>query len=181
MSIKSLMIPYVEGQYTQEYIANVFWSQHIAKVSSITLIPYIKNLEICSIAYIAIDEWCDSEVAYNFIYRLKNQDKEVRIVHDDENWWSLQLNTHNSGAIDVGFYTVRFDSLYFKQYATDCLEEEEQEEDQEEEQEELQELVENRPLYCSVEEAMEHLWVLNKRYTGNGLHRESTRDSIYLN
>ena len=80
------------------------------------------------------------------VTRLKIQDKEVRIVHDDENWWSLQLNTHNSGAIDVGFYTVRFDSLYFKQYATDCLEEEE----------ELQELVENHPHYCSVEEAMEH-------------------------
>ena len=121
MSINSLMIPCVESQYTQEYIANVFWRQHIAKVSSITLIPYLKNGEIYNIAYITIYNWCDSEAAYNFIHRVQNPYKEARIVHHDDNWWPIQLNTHNNGDIKVGTYTVDFDSSYFKkvEYDTD--------------------------------------------------------------
>jgi len=116
------MINCVESQYTQEYIANVFWRQHIAKVGSITLIPYLKNGEICSIAYIAIDEWCDSEAAYNFIQRLKDSSREVRIVHQDDDWWPVQINTHNNGAICVGAYTLAFPSSYFvrdEQYEQD--------------------------------------------------------------
>jgi hypothetical protein len=107
------MINCVESQYTQEYIANVFWRQHIAKVSSITLIPYLKNGEVCSIAYVYIDQWCDSEAAYNFIQRLNNPSNEARIVHHDDNWWPVQINTHNNGDIYVGFYTTAFPSSYF--------------------------------------------------------------------
>lgn len=113
MSIKSVMITCVESQYTQEYIANVFWRQHIAKVGSITLIPYLKNGQIYSIAYIAIDEWCDSEAAYNFIQRLKDSSREVRIVHQDDDWWTVEINTHNNGEIYVGAYTMAFMSDYF--------------------------------------------------------------------
>lgn len=113
MSIKSLMIPCIESQYTQEYIANVFWRQRIAKVSSITLIPYIKKSEVYSIAYITIDEWCDSEASYNFIQRVKNPEREARIVHHEDEWWPVQLNTHNNGDIYVGSYTAVFDSAYF--------------------------------------------------------------------
>lgn len=113
MSVKSVMINCVESQYTQEYIANVFWRQHIAKVSSITLIPYLKNGEIYSIAYIAIDQWCDSEAAYNFIQRLKDPSREARIVHYDDEWWPVEINTHNNGDIYVGAYTLAFMSDYF--------------------------------------------------------------------
>jgi hypothetical protein len=99
MSIKSLMINCVESQYSQEYIANVFWRQNIAKVSTITLIPYLNNSKICRIAYINIAQWCDSEAAYNFIQRLKDSSKEARIVHNDDEWWPVQINTHNNGEI----------------------------------------------------------------------------------
>lgn len=118
MSVNSLMINCVETQYTHEYIANVFWRQHIAKVSSITLIPYIKNSEIFSIAYINIAEWCDTETAYNFIKRLNDSSKEVRIVHHEDYWWKVQFNTHNNGDISVGAYTLPFDATYFAK----CLE-----------------------------------------------------------
>ncbi len=113
MSVKSVMINCVDSQYTQEYIANVFWRQHIAKVSSITLIPYLKNSGIYNIAYIAIDEWCDSEAAYNFIQRLKDPSKEARLVHHDDDWWTVEINTHNNGDICVGAYTTAFMSNYF--------------------------------------------------------------------
>jgi hypothetical protein len=108
------MINCVESQYTQKYIANVFWRQHIAKVSSITLIPYLKNGEICSIAYINIDQWCESKVAYNFIQHLKDSSREVRIVHQDDDWWPVQINTHNNGVSGALFaYTLAFPSSYF--------------------------------------------------------------------
>lgn len=163
MSIKSLMIPCVESQYTQEYIANVLWNQHIVKVSSVTLIPYIKNCVIYSIAYINIAEWCDTEAAYNIIHRLKNEDREVRIVHHDVDWWPIQLNTHNNGNINVGSYTVVFDASYFvkSEAPTACCTDDE---------EECQEFIEKRPIkglgndYYTVDEALDHLWVLNQRY-----------------
>jgi len=86
--IKSLIIPRIERQYTQKYIADVFWRQHIAKVSSITLIPYSK---MYNTAYITIGEWSDTEIAYNFIQRVNNLYKEARIVHRDDEWWPIQL------------------------------------------------------------------------------------------
>lgn len=121
------MIPCVESQYTQEYIANVFWRQYIAKVSNITLIPYIKNSknsEIYNIAYINIAEWCDSEVAYNFIQRVNNPLKEARIVHKEDNWWVVQINTHNNGNILVGSYTFVFESKHFVNKQNEFLKQE---------------------------------------------------------
>jgi len=119
MTIFSLMINYIESQYTAEYIANVFWYQHIAQVSSITLIPNLKNTEIFHTAYIAIAYWCDSEVAYNFIQRLKNREKEARIVHKDDDWWPVEINTHNDGLIDVGPFTTKFPDSYFEKAIDD--------------------------------------------------------------
>ena len=107
------MISCVNCHYTQEYIANVFWRQHIAKVSSITLIPYLKNGKVFNIAYITIGQW--SELSYNFIQRLKNPNKETRFVYNDDNWWPIKINTHNNGNIIVGNYTVEFNEDYFNQ------------------------------------------------------------------
>jgi hypothetical protein len=137
MSIKSVMINCVESQYTQEYIANVFWRQCIAKVSSITLIPYLKNGCVYNIAYITIDEWCASENAYNFIKRLNDQTKETRIVHHDDEWWPVEINTHNNGDMDVGVYTTVFTPDYFerKEFETADSDEEETVVDDEESEE----------------------------------------------
>ena len=164
MSNKSLMINCIESQYTQPYIANVFWGQAIAKVSSITLIPYIKNAEIYNIAYINIDEWCETEAAYNFIKRLKSVEKEARLVYDEDNWWPVQLNTHNNGELSVGDYTVSFESDYWVKnevssvscsYDETCS---------------LTEDDEERPIkglngeYYTVEEAYNRVCVLNQQY-----------------
>ena len=113
MSIKSLIINCVDAEYTQPYIANVFWKQNIAMVNNVTLIPYLKNGITYNIAYVKIEQWCDSELAYNFIQSLKNPLKETRIVHHEDNWWPCELNTHNNGDIHVGQYTVTFAASYF--------------------------------------------------------------------
>jgi hypothetical protein len=113
MTSKNLMISCIESQYTAEYIANIFWKQNIAKVSNITLIPYLKDTEMYSVAYISIDQWCESEAAYNFIQRLKHSEREARIVHHADDWWPVEFNTHNNGNLEVGNYTIWFPSSYF--------------------------------------------------------------------
>jgi len=121
MAIKSVMIANLASKFSQKHIVDVFWKQNIAKVNRITLIPFIKNGEIYNIAYLTILEWCDNEAAYNFIQSLKNPNRETRIYlrpfgipesHDDE-WWAVQLNTHNNGDICAGTYTVLFEPEYF--------------------------------------------------------------------
>lgn len=173
MSAKSLMIQEVESQYTQTYIANVFWRQDIAKVSNITLIPYIKNSEIYNIAYINIAEWCDTEAAFNFIQRLTNPEREARIVYSEDNWWPVEINTHNNGNISVGTYTVVFDLDYFENNKCDDSTAPCTEVDDEEyicDEEEWEEFVEKRPIkglgndYYTFEEAIEHLYLLNEDY-----------------
>ena len=131
MSINSLMIQFVEFEYTAEYIANVFWRQHIAQVSNITLIPYLQNSDVFYVAYITIDHWVDSESAYNFVQRLKNQGTEARLVHSGDDWWAVKNNSHNSGELVVGNYTTIFDRNYYQnsdEVAVDVSEEEEEEE-----------------------------------------------------
>jgi len=168
------MIPCVESQYTQEYIANALWRQRIAKVSNITLIPYIRNLEVYSIAYIGINEWCDSEAAYNFIQRLKNPEGEARLVHHGDDWWPIQLNTHNDGNINVGSYTVKFDSAYFKRA-------EPQTPSGHEEEKLLEPIKGLRGEYYSVAEALARVWDLAAKLDYNcHIDCEESREICHL-
>ena len=134
------MIQFVEFEYTAEYIANVFWRQHIAQVSNITLIPYLQNSDVFYVGYITIDHWVDSEAAYNFVQRLKNQGTEARLVHSGDDWWAVKKNSHNSGELVVGNYTTIFDRNYYQNgdevavdVAVDVAEEEEYKEEYKEE------------------------------------------------
>ena len=118
MSINSVMVSRVQMQYTAEYIANVFWNQNIAQVRNITLIPYFHGNTFYQTAYISIANWCDSEIAYNFIQRLKDKNKKTRIVYHLDNWWSCKLDHYHYGKT---FYnTTNFTERYFK---TDAVEE----------------------------------------------------------
>jgi hypothetical protein len=110
-TITSLVIPCVEMCYTAEYIVNVFWNQGIAQVSNVTLIPYPTNTEYLQMAYIYIDSWCDTEVAYNFLQRLKDTNKETRLVHSSEDWWPVEANTTNLFMLN---YSTSFPPAYFE-------------------------------------------------------------------
>ena len=108
------MISNAEGVNNSEYIANAFWSQNIAQVSSIVLLPYLKNNKLCQMAYIEIASWCDSEVAYNFIRRLKVLEGEARLNHNlNEDWWAVQINTHYDGQPFIDASTVTFSQRSF--------------------------------------------------------------------
>ncbi len=83
-----LIINCVEKNVSCEDIANVFWSQQIAKIDNVTLTLSKSKQDYC-VAHIDIQEWCDTEVAYNFIKKMKDG-KEPRIVHNDDDWWPVK-------------------------------------------------------------------------------------------
>ena len=65
-------------------------------------------------AYIEIASWCDSEVAYNFIRRLKVLEGEARLNHNlNEDWWAVQINTHYDGQPFIDASTVTFSQRSF--------------------------------------------------------------------
>ena len=118
MSINRIMIKNIESQYNAEYIANYFWTNEIAKVSSITLIPYILNEKILQIAYIEIDSFCDTEAASVFIYNMTEVETYI-ISHAEPleaNIWVLEHNTHNEGELCVGNFTTKFQADFFQTY-----------------------------------------------------------------
>jgi len=107
MTLKNIMISNIKPDYNAMYIANILKTREIAQVTSITLIPEIKNGEIVNIGYIDIDTYCDTEAAYEFIENMKSG--FFILYHDmEDNPWVVQKNTHNSGGLYVGTYTTNF-------------------------------------------------------------------------
>lgn len=155
------MIRELEPQYNAEYIANYFWSKEIAKVSSITIIPYILNDKILGIAYIEFDFFCETEAAKDFIWHMTGVEAFI-IAHAEpveDNIWVLEPNLHNEGNLCVGEFTTHFAADFFNQYenADDYLCSED-------------ELCDKYPIKGShnnrytVDEAMSYLWVLNLQW-----------------
>ena len=95
----------VDWREYHSYVANVFWRQKIGKVSKVSVMPYSKNENLLYLCLVTINEWFDSECAYNFIKKLKDPSREARLVHSDDNWWVVELNNEMSYQ-DI--YTVNF-------------------------------------------------------------------------
>jgi hypothetical protein len=70
-------------------------------------------------AFIEIAYWCDTEVAYNTIQRLKVQEGEARVTHKDDEWWPVHIDSGNMGQRLICVYTSFFPETY---YADDAVE-----------------------------------------------------------
>lgn len=94
--ITSLYIPHLEYYYTAEYICETFRKNGLATISSVFIEPYKsitkKRDNTYRRAYLQIQNWEATEAAYNLIQRLKNPHMEARVIHNDDNWWSVQIN-----------------------------------------------------------------------------------------
>lgn len=128
MPIKNIMITSLGLEYTNEYIANTFWQNRIAKIRYITLFPYLNTqFQIRNIAYLTVDHWCETEAAFNFLQRLKQG--EARIVHRDDEWFAVQVNPHSyPNVYGVRVFTTEFDDAYYNKTAP-CSDDEDEEED----------------------------------------------------
>jgi hypothetical protein len=95
-TITSIYIPHVEKGYDPINLARLLDRLGIAKVSKIALEKYDKSNEShynnFQKAYVEIKFWHDTEIAYNFIQRLKSPNVEARLVHSDDNWWAVSVN-----------------------------------------------------------------------------------------
>jgi hypothetical protein len=93
-TIKSLCIDCIDSVYTAEYIMKQFYSNQIASINRITLLPIRMTSGLSNKAYIDIAYWHDSETAYNFIKGLKTAHVENRFMHDSVNglWWKVTIN-----------------------------------------------------------------------------------------
>lgn len=92
MSIESLYISKIEPVFDAVYIADVFEYLGIAQISRVAIESLGENSDF-NCAYVDIKYWYDTEVAYNFINRLNNTNKETRLIHHDEDWWVVEINT----------------------------------------------------------------------------------------
>ena len=90
--ISRLCIPFVELNCDADYIMDAFYCQSIATVSRVTSVPFHNKYGTYNRVYVDIHEWHPTEVAYNFIQRLKNENCEARIVHNDDDWWPVEVN-----------------------------------------------------------------------------------------
>ena len=88
--ITSIYLPSIQKNTNAEFIAHIFERNEIAQVSRVAIEFNKKTRKYA--AYIAIDSWYDTENAYNFIDRLKNVNKEARIVYKDDDWWVAEIN-----------------------------------------------------------------------------------------
>ena len=90
--IKSLFINAIDVSFTADDIMDVFYCQDIATISRVTLVPFLRGDGFLNRAYLDIHEWHTTESAYNFIQRLKDSNREARIIHSDDNWWAVKVN-----------------------------------------------------------------------------------------
>lgn len=106
--VLSLIIPVVSDNTTAEDIVKVFYKLDIATIKRVTLLPVADVTDnVSNTAYMEIGYWHDTETAYRFIERLRDNTKESRIVHDDPSWWNVVENHDN--------YHVTYDPRYSNQ------------------------------------------------------------------
>ena len=90
-AIKTVFLPHVHKLFDAEFVANIFEKNGIAKVNKVYFEP---NNECYNRVYIGIDTWQETETAYSFINRLRSSNKETRIVYQDDDWWTVQINKY---------------------------------------------------------------------------------------
>ena len=91
--IKSILIKNVESGIKHKYIRNILKNQQIASVGKIIIVPSHNGY---ANVLIDIKKWHDTEIAYNFIKRIRNPLKEAKLIHCEDNWWSVRVHNRKS-------------------------------------------------------------------------------------
>ncbi len=71
-------------------IALIFENLGLFKTKKICVFPEFNGVTRFYRAYVEVEEWCDREMAYNLIKRIKNPRQEARVVYNDDDWWTLE-------------------------------------------------------------------------------------------
>ena len=93
-NINSLYIPYVFGNITKDFMIKTIELQGLGKVKNIDFVEKMdKNGKLYNTAFVHFDYWYDNISSVHFQERVKNPDKEARIVYKDPWFWVCFENT----------------------------------------------------------------------------------------
>jgi hypothetical protein len=89
--IHNVYIHKIDKNIDAEYISYIFHKNNIADVSKIILETNDDDKSY-NRAFIEIQKWYNTEIAYNFIMRLKDPCREARLVYYQDEWWIVEIN-----------------------------------------------------------------------------------------
>jgi len=93
-TVMSLYIPCVIGHITKDYMIKTIEFQALGKVKNIDFVEKMgKNGNTYNSAFVHFEYWYDNIASLHFQERVKNPDKEARIVYRDPLFWACFENT----------------------------------------------------------------------------------------
>jgi len=93
-TVMSLYIPHVFGNVTKDIIIKTIKFQSLGKVNKIDFVEKIgKNGKTYNSAFVHFEYWYDNISSVHFQERVKNPEKEARIVYKDPWFWVCFENT----------------------------------------------------------------------------------------
>ena len=93
-TVMSLYIPHVFGNVTKEMMIKTIEFQGLGKVNKIDFVEKMgKNGKIYNTAFVHFEYWYDNISAVHFQDRVKDTNKEARIVYKDPWFWVCFENT----------------------------------------------------------------------------------------
>jgi hypothetical protein len=118
-----LVIYNIDPNYSTDYIIEVLYIQHIAKVSKIIIVSYFDQYdgEIYNSAYIDVHEWNNNKHAQGFIKMLESPlpyGKEVYLYHYNNLGWPVRLITKTNIVFNLG-YTKNIATYYNLEHYND--------------------------------------------------------------
>jgi hypothetical protein len=89
----SLFIPHVFPNFDESYIAEVFEGLDFGSVHNVDLVAKMdRNGNTFNAAFVHFYKWTNSSMVENFQDRVKNPEKDARIMHDDPWFWIVLEN-----------------------------------------------------------------------------------------
>ena len=98
-TIMSIYIPHVFSNITEDRIMRAFESLSLGKVKHIDFVEKMSKYgTVYNAAYIHFECWYDTVTSRSFQERVRNPDKEARLVYD-EPWYWIVLENHGAKSV----------------------------------------------------------------------------------
>ena len=89
----SLYIPHAFGHITKEFMTKTIEFQGLGKVKNIDFVEKMdKNGKIYNSAFVHFEYWCDNVTSIHFQERVKNPEKQAKIVYKEPWFWACFEN-----------------------------------------------------------------------------------------
>jgi len=114
----SIYIPHVFTNITKEHIIYVFETLRIGKINHIDFVSKMTTNNTYNAAYIHFDYWYNNITNVNLQEKIRNPEKEARIVYDDPWFWlilenkgSKNITGERKKCLDLSFISSKEDVI----------------------------------------------------------------------